>query len=54
MNKKAYIAPTMEATNIETEVMMAASNELNLSNEVTEDDASMTNKHRGAWGNLWN
>ena len=55
MNKKTYIAPTMEALNIETEVMIAASeNVFSISDKTTEDDATMTNEHRGTWGNLWN
>ena len=55
MNKKAYLAPTMEATNIETVEMIATSgNIVNVSNEVTEDDARMSNEHRGSWGDLWN
>ena len=54
MNKKAYIAPTMEATDIETAEMIATSNgTFNISDETTEDDANMTNKRRGSWGNLW-
>ena len=54
MNKKAYIAPTMEALNIETEVMIAASeNVFSISDETTDDDAAMSNGHRGTWGNLW-
>ena len=54
MNKKAYIAPTMEALNIETEVMIAASeNVFSIFDETTDANATMSNEHRGTWGNLW-
>ena len=54
MNKKAYIAPTMEATDIETAVMIAASeNVFYISDRTTDQDAAMTNEHR-SWGDLWN
>ena len=53
MEKKKYIAPMMEAAEIEAQVMMAASNEVHISNETTEDDATMSNDRRGSWGNFW-
>ena len=54
MNKKTYIAPTMEALNIGTEVMIAASeNVFSISDETTDADATMSNERRGTWGNLW-
>ena len=53
MEKKTYIAPMIEATEIEAQIMMAASNEVRISDTVTEDDASMSNDRRGGWGNLW-
>lgn len=52
--KKEYIKPSIEATEIEAQMMMAASNEVHISDTVTEDDASMSNdRRRGSWGNLW-
>ena len=54
MEKKKYIAPKMEATEIEAQVMMTASNEVHISNDKTEDDATMGNDRRGSWGNFWN
>ena len=51
--KKEYIKPSIEATEIEAQMMMAASNEVHISDTVTEDDASMSNDRRGGWGNLW-
>jgi len=55
MNKKAYLAPTMEATEIETQTMLASSgNAVHISNETTDHDASMSNEHRRTWGDLWN
>lgn len=56
MNKKAYIAPAMEAMNVETVEMIATSgtNSVGVSNDTTDDDAVMSNNYRGSWGNLWN
>ena len=51
--KKEYIKPSIEATEIEAQIMMAVSNEVRISDMVTEDDASMSNDRRGGWGNLW-
>ena len=53
MEKKKYILPMMEATEIEAHLMIAASNEFQISNETTEDDATMSNDRRGSWGNFW-
>jgi hypothetical protein len=53
MEKRQYIAPMMEAAEIEAQTMMAASNVVSISNEVTTDDAIMGNERRGSWGNLW-
>ena len=53
MEKKQYIAPMMEAAEIEAQSMMAASNVVSISNEVTKDDATMGNERRGSWGSLW-
>ena len=55
MEKKQYIAPMMEAAEIEVQTMMAASeNVVSISNEVTTDDAKMAGERRGSWGSLWN
>ena len=51
--KKEYIKPSIEATEIEAQMMMAASNDVHIIDTVTEDDASMRNARRGGWGNLW-
>lgn len=53
MNKKVYIKPTMEAMNVETVEMIATSQAFSISNDVTNDDAAMSNERRGGWGNLW-
>lgn len=54
MEKKTYIAPMMEAAEIETQVMMSASNDVYISDETTGEDARMSNdRRRGTWGNLW-
>ena len=57
MDKIAYIAPTMEAMNIEAAEMIAtssATNTFEISDDITDADANMTNGHRGTWGDLWN
>ena len=51
--KKIYIAPDMEIAELEVVDMLAASLSVDVSDEVTEDDAVMSNRHRGEWGNLW-
>ncbi len=51
MKKKIYIAPAKEITEIEMVTMLAAS--VLVSDETTEDDAVMSNRRRGTWGNLW-
>ena len=43
----------MEAAEIEAQTMMAASNVVSISNDVTDADASMAGERRGSWGNLW-
>ena len=50
MNKKTYIAPTVEITEIETVAMLAASIVIDRENEGTEQ---LSNDRRGSWGNLW-
>ncbi len=57
MDKIAYIAPTMEAMNIEVAEMIAtssATNTFEISDDITDADANMTNERRGTWGDLWN
>ena len=51
MEKKQYIAPTMEIAEIEMVSMIAAS--VGVSDETTDNDAWMSNDRRGSWGNLW-
>ena len=53
MEKKQYIAPTMEWAEVAAQTMLAASNDVRISDTVTEDDATMSNDRRGRWGNLW-
>ena len=51
--KKEYIKPSMEATAIEAQAMIAASGEFSISDKTTESDASMAGERRGGWGDLW-
>ena len=51
MKKKQYITPQMEIAEIELVTMIAMS--VGVSDETTEDDAVMSNRRRGRWGNLW-
>ena len=54
MNKKAYIAPSMEATNIETVEMMAASTpNIAIIREGNGGEEMLGNERRGIWGDLW-
>ena len=57
MEKKQYIAPSMEATEVEVQTMIATSNpdsQFGIYDDTTEDDANMSNNRRGTWGNFWN
>ena len=51
MEKKKYIAPSMEIAEIEMVSMIAAS--IGVSDEITDEGAWMSNRRRGTWGNLW-
>ena len=51
--KKIYIAPDMEIAELEVVDMLEASLSVGVSDEVTEDDAVMSNRHRGQWGDRW-
>ena len=53
MNKKTYIAPAVEVLDMAVVEMMAASNDLFISDETTDADADMSNDRRGSWGNFW-
>lgn len=50
--KKVYIAPSVEVAELELAAMLAAS-DFHVSEDVTDDDAVMSNNRRGSWGNLW-
>ena len=58
MEKKAYITPNMEVMEMGIEApMLSASGEsdgdVGVFDDETEDDATMSNKRRGKWGDLW-
>ncbi len=61
MEKKAYITPNMEVMEMEIEApMLSASSgsgesggNAGVFDDVTDDDANMSNKRRGKWGDLW-
>jgi len=53
MKKKNYITPAAKEVNLLTMEMLAASTTVNVSNKTTDQDATMTNEHRGDWGDLW-
>lgn len=57
MHKKVYVAPCNKVINIEAiELMAVSGNEVSfdVSDEVTEDDAAMSNIDRNSGkGNLW-
>ena len=50
--KKTYIAPEMEITEMESQVLMFSSS-LN-DDEVNTDTDQQAGDRRGTWGNLWN
>ena len=49
MNKKVYITPSMEVTEIATVEMLAAS----IGIVEGEGNEILSNDRRGSWGNLW-
>ena len=51
MKKKNYITPAAKEVNLLTMEMLATS--VTVSNKTTDQDATMTNEHRGDWGDLW-
>ena len=51
--KKIYIAPDMEIAELEVVEMLAVSLSISVSDEVTKEDAVMSNRHRGEWGDRW-
>lgn len=56
MNKKIYVAPCNKVIDSEAAEMLASSNEnsFDVSNEITNDDAVMSNTDRGKGGkNIW-
>lgn len=58
MEKKAYIKPEIEVVEMGTESpMLSASGgsdgNVGVFDDETEDDANMSNKRRGQWGDLW-
>ena len=53
MGKKEYIAPVVEIAELEVTEMLSSSLNVGISDEITEDDAVMSNRHRGQWGDRW-
>ena len=55
MNKKIYVAPCNKVIDLETIEMLASSNEnFDVSDDITYDDAVMSNTDRGKGaGNIW-
>lgn len=53
MEKKEYIAPVVEIAELEVTEMLSSSLNVGISDEITEDDAVMSNRHRGQWGDRW-
>ena len=55
--KKEYIKPSMEATEVEVQTIIATSNadsQFGVYDETTDADADMAGGRRGSWGNFWN
>ena len=56
MNKKTYITPVVEQTTMELGNMLAASEKVSVfsnADDAVGADASLSNKRRGGWGDLW-
>ena len=54
MEKKAYIAPQMEVTEIDTVQMLAASaSDIPVGGDGNGGGDALSNDRRGSWGNLW-
>ena len=53
MEKKEYIKPSAEVIEIDATQMLCASNEFGITDEITKEDADLSNGRRGQWGNLW-
>ena len=57
MNKKAYIKPSVEVINIDSVQMICASNQFDITDTTTNNNADLANGRRpgrrGQWGNLW-
>ena len=55
MDKKQYMAPTMETIEMETIQMIAASAEdIPVGGDGQGRGDALSNRHRGTWGDLWN
>ena len=53
--KKVYAVPALDILELEGEHLLSGSTgrtDVNISNSVTKDDASMTNK-KGPWNHTW-
>ena len=54
ISKKQYAVPSLNIIYIETEGMLAASNNaVMISNSVTEDDARMSGSRDEGWNHTW-
>ena len=55
MEKKQYIEPQMEVIEMEVSLVLAASAEyIPVGGDGQGGGDALSNRHRGAWGNLWN
>ena len=56
MNKKTYITPVVEQTTMELGNMLAVAEKVSVfsnADDAVGADASLSNKRRGGWGDLW-
>ncbi len=52
--KKQYLAPELKVTTIELQGIIAASSvKVSISDRVTDDDATMSNKLDNSWEHTW-
>ena len=55
MEKKEYIKPEIEVVELEIEspILSVSDGKVDIFDEETDQDANMSNKRRGQWGDLW-
>jgi hypothetical protein len=53
MDKKEYIAPSMEVVEFVSDILMNIGSNVGEYDEELDSKDQLSNKRRGQWGNLW-